>query len=908
MTASTHFFDPRGLGPPPPPPLTHRERALDLPSFTLGEGRTRLERGRAYLAEVRRRIEDHHRSGAAGLSTCRLLSEATDRLICGLFNEVVSDFELAGGVSLVALGGYGRRELSPHSDVDLLLLRAPRAREEQVKPLAATLSTLLWDLKLAVGWSVRSLEESALAAEQDHTVRTSLLDSRLVAGDPLLHEQLAQHAVRELWGTRADDFVRDKLRELRGRREKFGDSIFLLEPNLKQGDGGLRDLETALWIAQARFRTRGLAGLLQRSILPASEVATVRAARDFLLRIRHQLHYLRRRKEDRLTFDLQEEVARFLGYQDGDDGLAVEKFMRHYYLSAKAIRRAADQLIAKCEEAQKRPAYPQAERRVGGHFKLFRGMLTLDGGPEVLARNPSLCLRLFRLSEELDVRVYSWAREQVVAHLPQLFEARGEPAVVEEFKALYGRPGTRGERLFELHELGVLGAVVPEFGRVTAHHQHDLYHVYTVDVHTLFAVRRLYALRAGDMVDKVPELSREMADLQDPLPLYLGMLIHDAGKGMGGNHSERGRQLMAQLGERLGLSARQREISEFLVEKHLLMSHLAQRRDLSDDELIAQFADEVRDVERLTCLYLLTYADICSVGPSMWTDWKGQLLKELYDKAKAHLLGEGRSRAGSPEASRAAFARRWTLALGAARSGALLEALPPRYFSSTDPGEATLHARLLARARRQPLVAFLRHRPAQGFTELSLCAQDQPGLLALFAGVLSAHRVDILRARVTSTADGLALDVFDVLAPHNRLLDRRRWRAARADLIRVLGGEAKVEDILKKRRPSPVLVRHLPHVPPKVSVDNRASGRFTVVDVRAEDRVGLLHAISSALKAEGVQIELAKVATEAHRAIDSFYVTKRGKKITDPTEIESLMRQLQGTIDRFEREHKVAPG
>ncbi|XXF81480.1 [protein-PII] uridylyltransferase [Myxococcaceae bacterium GXIMD 01537] len=888
---------------PARPAPTHAEALARLPDLPRGGPEDRLARARAYLRDTGAFIEAFHRGGAAGRSTSKLLAAAADRLVGGLFEELRAELGAPLGLALVALGSYGRRELSPHSDLDLLLLRGRDVSEAQAAPLARALPTLLWDLKRTVGWSARNPEECARAAEADHTVRTALLDCRLIAGDAAAYARLSEDVLPELLAHRANGFIQDKSGELRARREKYGDTVYLLEPHIKQGEGGLRDLETALWIAQARFRTRGLTGLLRESILPGSEVERLQDARDFLLRIRHHLHLLRGRKEDRLTFDLQEEVARFLGYAAGPSVLPVEAFMRDYYLAARALRLAADGLIARCEELSRSRGFSLRPSRRRGPFRIFRGRLTVADA-SLFTREPARILDFFRVAEEEGMPLYSWAKEQVRHALPALEAARATPEVACAFKALFARPGTRGELLFELHDSGVLGAVVPEFGRVTAHHQHDLYHVYTVDVHTLFAVRRLYALRAGELVEEEPGLSRELRDLANPLPLYLGMLLHDAGKGMGGNHSEKGRALMVSLGERLALSPRQREVAEFLVLEHLAMSHTAQRRDLSDPTLIADFAARVGDVEKLTCLYLLTYADISSVGPSMWTGWKAQLLRDLYSKARAVLLGTGEPEPGvHAERVRERFHARWARAFGEVRALALESSLPEHYFLGTNAERATLHGRLLARARRMPVAAALRHRPDVGFTELHLAAEDRPGLLALFAGVLSAYRIDILSARIASTSDGLALDVFDVRPVHGHLLDRHRWRMARTDLGRVLRGETTMEDVFRRRREGMLLHRPLPPVAPKVTVDNKASQGATVVDVRARDRVGLLYAIASTLTRLGARISLAKVATEAHRAVDSFYVTREGRKLEAPAEVEGLIHALASALEALEHEH-----
>lgn len=881
--------DARALTPPPAPPQNHRELRAQLPPFPFGAAADRLERARDYLRRCRTQIEGWHRAGASGLSICRVVAESLDRLVRGLFEELRGELQPPQEIALAALGGYGRRETAPFSDLDLLLLRGPKAREDDVRPFAKDFNTLLWDLKLVVGWSVRTPDECARAAEDDHTVRTALLDCRLLTGDAALFDALSRKVLRELLTHKADAFIADKSAELRARREKFGDTIFLLEPQIKQGEGGLRDLEGALWIAQARYRTRGLRELLKEGVLPASEVRLLTDARDFLMRIRNHLHLSRGRKEDRLTFELQEQTAHFLGYRDRVEGLAVEQFMRDTYLSMQVIRRAAEALVARCEETIGRRSHGP-ERRLGP-FKVFRGKLTLDSDAAPLSEAPANVLRLFHVSDAEGLELYSWARDQVTQAVSAVAEHRGDPEVVDTFKQLFARPGTRGELLFELHGLGVLGAVLPEFGRITARHQHDLYHVYTVDIHSLFAVQRLYAVRAGDLLAEEPLLSRAMGELEDPLPLYLGMLLHDCGKGMGGDHSENGRVLARQACERLGMSPRQSEITEFLVLHHLSMSRTSQRRDLSDPGLIADFARACGDVEKLNCLYLLTYADMACVAPGMWNEWKAQLLHELYQKTRAQLLGEAVAGPSDGPSARDAFKVRWTAAFGSDRAQHLTSTLPERYFLQS-PDRATRDARLLQRAQAMPLSALVLLNRRTGVTELSLAARDRPGLLALFAGVLSAHRIDIHRAQITSSDDGLALDAFDVSGPQGKPLDRTRWRAARADLWRVLQGSGSVEEILRKRRPGSLLRRAVPRVETKVSLDNRASQRFSVIDVRTQDRMGLLYAVASALHEAGVEIALAKIATEANRAIDSFYVTRGGAKIADGEETSRLIALL----------------
>jgi [protein-PII] uridylyltransferase len=840
---------------------------------------------REHRTESLSRIRAFHLGGGPGLSTARLVTAASDVALGALWDVLAREHRLEGA-ALIAVGGTGRREMSPGSDWDLLLLHTGRG---EVASFARAFSTALWDARVHLGWSVRTLAEASQAAREDNHLRTSLLDARRIAGDGRLWSRAERSLLAEQRTRDAEAFIQAKVDELRARHEKFGDTVFLLEPNVKQGQGGLRDLETALWVAQVRFRAGTLGQLLERAVLPGHDVAEARAARDFLLRVRHAAHLASGRKEDRLTFELQNSLSQELGYRTGPEGAAVERFMRHVYLAAGTLRRVADALLARAEEERAPRRIFRSERKVG-HFKVFRGRLTVDDGT-LFQRAPAEVVRLFQLAGELGQPIYSWARERIAEALPALIAARGNPEVVEALKALFLSPAGRGAVLDEMHALGVLGALVPEFGRVTAHHQHDLYHVYTVDVHTLRALRRLYALRAGDLVDVEPELGRLLADIEDPLPLYLGMLLHDAGKGLGGDHSVRGRELMAELGERLQLTPRQCEVAEFLVLHHLTMSQTAQRRDLSDPELIHWFAELCGDAEKLSALYLLTWADMCSVAPGVWNTWRAGLVHELFGKARSVLSGGE----GTGPASREAFAAAWTRALGAEGASRLLASVPERYFDATPPGDALRHALLLRRARRFPLAAILR-RTLEGHAEVHVAARDAPGLLATWSGVLSAHGLDILSARIASTADGYALDVFQVRGRAGRPVERTRWRRARADLVAAARGQLDVPALLARRRDGGKLHRALPPVETRVSVDNRASQRFTVVDVRGEDRLGLLHDLAAALSGARLEIAVAKVATEANRAIDSFYVTRAGRKLTDPAEVEAVRAQLAAAV------------
>jgi [protein-PII] uridylyltransferase len=885
-------------------PFEFETKVQALPPLT-GDVKADFAAGRRYVEEV-------HRGGGSGHTVVRLQSAAMDRIVAVLWERAVVDAAKAHApspVSLVALGGYGRRDLAPFSDVDLLVLHKEGKPDAFVKAASEKLVYALWDLRLEVGYAVRDLRTCDQLASEDHTARTALLDLRPLGGDRDLYRELEREELHGLSQAKVEKFLADKLDEMRARRERFGDSLYLLEPNVKESEGGLRDLQSALWLARVRFKVAGITELLSRALLPEREIREMRRARDFLWRVRNEMHLLAGRKWDQLTFDVQPQVAQSMGYRDGEGGSAVEEFMRHYYLAAKTVLVACDAIVDRCLEPQTAMGWRMvpppaatigAERPIpvlrgqptrnadrflpGGELKVFRGRLTvLD--KEMLRRSPAALVRLFAAADREQLDLYPYARDlaaQAAADLAP--EAAGDPELNQELLACFARPGTRGRFLTLMHEIGALQRVIPEFARITARRQIDVYHVYTVDVHTLFAVRRLFALRCGDV--KEEGVGEVMQGLARPLALYLGTLFHDIGKGGGKDHSARGAEIAAQACVRIGVDPADAADIEWLVLKHLRMSAISQRRDLSDPDLIHAFAEEVGTLDRLDKLYLLTYADIATVGPRTWTEWKGRLLRELYTKTREVLAkGERRPEPGTAEAAGrelvAAALAEHARAAPAAERDRFVAAMPARYFLTVSPAKAPRHLRLLQLGRERPLGALIRHHPLLGYSELAITAVDRPGLLATIAGVLAAHRIDIQHAEVFSTADdaalgwlsGRALDVFEVRGPEEKPVEPERWRAARNDLARVLSGEEPLDALLARRlRVSSLPQKPLPRVPTKVVIDNDSARGHSVVDVFTADRVGLLHTLARTFFELGLSVELARIATEGHRAADAFYV------------------------------------
>ena len=884
----------------------------DGPVPSAADARLRLERGRAGILA-------RHRSGVSGLEVVRAIAALTDEVVRDLLAAVTA--EVPGGgeplLALVATGGYGRAELSPRSDVDLLALlpdpSAPTTQRTRANQIAERLHRALWDANLEAGFAARTIDQCLSLAREDHTARTALLECRLVQGDLPLFNRLDRAVLTELEARKVEEFIEDKLEEYQERRKRYGSSVWLLEPHLKQGKGGLRDLQTALWIARARHKVAGLGEAGQRGLLPASEVEAARAARDTLWRLRNELHYATNRRDDRLTFDNQRKAAEGLGYRDSPGGeLAVEQLMRAAYIALQELARASDALIDRCAiEDAPRAALRRAppERVLDGAFKLWNGRI-LANDDRVFERRPADMLRLYAVAETYGVPVHSGTRDKVVEQLQRSAQdlARDREAHFELWQLLV-REGSEGTPLVPLHELGVLGALLPEIARLRARAQHSLYHVYTVDTHTVFALVRLMQLRAGALADAEPDLTRVARAQERPLVLMLGLLFHDLGKGLGPDHSARGAELVRGYAARIGLDPADAEDIAWLVLAHLKMSHISQRRDLEDHALLEEFAREAKTIDRLEMLYLLTYADMASVSPENWTQWKAGLLRALYERTRAVMLAEG---LGAPEHAQSVEARRERLsAQVAGRAGEqralaaeFVHALPERYLSTARPEVAARHLSLWALARRTGLASELRC-PDGGEADLTLVAPDRPGLLALFTAALAANGIDILAAEVHSLAGGIALDTFVVRESGGGVPSQTRWEAARLDLLKLLAGAEDGRRLVEKRlRRASFATAAAPAVETKIRVDEVSSEEMTIIDLVTQDRPGLLHALAEAFHSAGVSIEVARVATEGNRATDAFYVREAASarppgskgKVRDAARCAALVEALQAAI------------
>ncbi len=804
---------------------------------------------------------------------------------------------------MVALGGYGRAELAPYSDVDLLFLH-PEGASSAVTAFVERALQLLWDAGLAVGHSFRSPGECVAEARDDLHSRTALTEARLVGGSPGLFDDLLtaldEGLLRDPKATRR--FLEAMRLETEERYAKQGNAVCVQEPNVKEGVGGLRDLHTVQWVAHARFGSGHLSVLKSEGWLSAAEYRVARRTSDFLWRVRNEAHFSTGRRTDFLSLDLQAELAPRLGYEARRGLLDSELFMRDYYRRATELHEVSRRfLLRHLESPRPRRLFPALRRRP----RRLRGFEVREG--QLFAREPDFPTSPAALLEAVEVaQVEGLAlsdelKLQLRSHSGLVDRSfRSSPEATRTLLRLLERRGHVASAMRALHETGILGRLLPEWARISLLVQHDHFHRYTVDEHTLRALEALDEVARGDR----PELVRfgsVLDELEDAMPLYLGMLLHDIGKGRGGGHVEKGARIAIRTLVHLGLDPEAAARVLFLIEAHLEMSQLSQQRDLSEPALIEAFAARVGSLERLNLLHLLTYADHRAVGPGIWTEWKATLLWELYDRTRYRLLG-GEGHGDRADAEREAAVAILREEFPPEKIEHHFGLLPERYLRSTDSARMARHFRLLCSRHERPVAIAWHDLESGRASELTVTARDRRGLFAAVSGTLSASHIDILSVDLFSRADGLVLDTLRVseLPDHAPVSPERKARIEAA-LTRAVSGETDVATTVERWRRSQRrrLPRHWGRIKrrPSVRFDNDGSATATIVEVRAPDQPGLAFTISEALADLGLDITFAKIATAKALALDVFYVTDAaGMKLLPDVlgEVESALLTALG--------------
>ena len=879
----------------------------------LGLVRRALDDGRQVL---RRRLED----GTAGAEIVAAQTSLVDQLLLVLLERAAGvvypepNPTMANRLSLVAVGGYGRCDLAPYSDVDILFLHPYKltGRSEQI---IEYLLYMMWDLGLAVGHATRSVSDCLRRARDDMTIRTSVLESRYVWGDEPLYREFRARFLTELVAGTEAEFVAAKLKERDARHTRSGDSRYLLEPNVKDGKGGLRDLHVLFWIAKYLFRVDRFGELVGHGVLSRREHIRFARAEGFLWRVRAHLHTVSGRAEDRLSFDRQPEIAARMGYEARRGNLAVERFMKHYFLVAKTVGELTRVFCAVLETERFDRAPVRDSGIISGPAR--DGLLVSGGriavlGEDVFAERPVRLLTIFRRAQIEGRDIHPATLRLIHQGLGLITAAvRNDPEANRTFRAILTDRRDPEKILRLMNEAGVLGRFLPDFGRVVAQTQHDLYHVYTVDEHSIRAIGVLAAIESGALADELPLASELIHKLQARDVLYLALFLHDVAKGRGGDHSTIGGAIARRIARRLGYTPDEVETVAWLVRWHLLFSLTAFKRDPNDPQTVTDFAAQIRSLERLRLLLVLTAADITAVGPGRWNAWKGSLLRTVYHRAEDVLAGGREAEHREARFEKARHALRARLADWAQADIEQFEArLGAPYWLSTDTAMQERHARLVRGSGENGPVVQTRVDRLKGVTEMTLYASDHSGLFATVAGAVARAGASIVDARVHTTRDGMALDTFRVQnAEGGAFRDVDRLGRLRQTVMRALadGPGGTDREIAGPVRP-PARTASIT-VEPHVLVDNAASRSHTVIEVSARDRPGLLYDITRALGSCGLSIGSAHISTVGSRAVDVFYVKDRfGLKLSRDTQIELVRDRLTEILrlDSRETPHRAA--
>jgi [protein-PII] uridylyltransferase len=865
-----------------------------------------------FLAHYRDEIRTLHSSGASGIEVTHLLCDMIDELNNKLLNCIVYDLDASGAlkdhIALVAVGGYGRGELNPYSDIDIMFLHDGSMPASRIEDIAQKLLYFLWDMRLDVGYSVRVIADCVEMAAADGTVKTALMDARYLSGSRLLFNTLHKTIFTQILTRSSDKFIKEKMSDMKTRREKYGSTVYLLEPNLKEGEGGLRDLQTAMWVARVKYKFSDPKELIIKGILSEEELESYHAALDYLWRIRNELHYFSGRKNDQLTFDAQIHLAAFFGYQERGRTLAVEDFMRDYYRHANRVEHFASSLMSRCiwrdEGALKIIGY-FVRRPVGDGCFVLKGELIIPD-ESVVEANPPVLMKIFELAQkhgvQLNVRVKGLIRKSL-----QLVndKFRRNREVNQSFMNILRAPKDVAVTLRLMHHLEFLNCFIPEMEHIYCKVQHDIYHIYTVDIHTLFAVEEAEKMLNGTSKEILPFPCEIAARIGKPELLILSVMFHDIGKGEGGGHAEKGAAMIPTISRRMGLSKEDSERLEFLVRQHLLFAHISQRRDLNDENMIVQFARQMETSENLKMLLLLTIADVRAVGSEVWTTWKALLFQELYEKA-FNILERGEFHLeASSERVKAVIKKIIELLedeFPTARVREELKAMPVRLLLSNTLPAIAGHVRMLIGLEEAEVLMQIDHQAASGYSEFTICAQDMPGLFSRITGVMAANGVNILGAQINTSRNGKVLDILQVNSPQGMLItDPQRWQKVEAEMRLAILGEVKVADLVARRqRPTLLTSRPAPRFATRVEIDNEVSSDYTVIDIYTHDKVGLLYLITSTLTRLGLYIGVSKISTKVDQVADVFYVRDIfGQKVMNTEKLAEITTQLKTAIDEW---------
>lgn len=868
-----------------------------------------LEDIRRFYFKGQEWLKKAHEEGLAGVEFGQAHADLMDKVIRRLLRIAGNSSILKEKISLAAIGGYGREELSPCSDIDLLILHLP-GREKNLDQWVKEILYPLWDWGLKVGYTIRTLKEKWQSIQKDLPFFLSLLDARWVAGEKTIFYEWE----REFWEAgvlgKEPELILKIRQKAQERHKRHGDSVFILEPEIKEGKGGLRDYHAARSVAKLRYRLRGGRELAEKGILSEKEWHILKAALNFLWRVRNQLHYLYNRKEDRLFFEDQEKIALLLGYRAPDSFKATESFLQDYFRYALHLHQISFNLIEKClhessSNLAHRPIQPTAEILPG--FSLYHGKL-VNTDPSRFDRNPLELWQAFTAIHQFGVEMDTRLKEIISGQLEVIGEKfRTAPESINSFWSFFEEKGNLTLVLETMHETGFLQKFLPEFEKIYCQVQYDRYHLFPVDIHSIYAVRELENLEKKNSAGS-SLLRQIMEEVKDRGLLKLAVLIHDLGKFSGAAHAQNGEDIAVRIGQRLNLSPERIATLRFLVREHLTFAEVAQRRDLNEENLILRLAQKIGDGERLRMLYLLSFADLRAIGPAGWSVWKDTLMQELFIKTM-HILERGES-LGKDDQEVIEQRQREIMELlngqiAPRQLATYLVNIPVKNYLFAEAPTIAQQILMAEKLADQTLVMEGEEKIEKGYTEITIVAHDEPGLFGQICGVLTANLLNILSAQISTWDNGIAVDQFQV----QELIAESILRAPRWTKL-----QEELKDVLEKKIDVPHLWQGLSlplfqkfyssRYAARVEVDNETSDFYTIVEVYANDRPGLLYQIAQKIFALGLNIWRAKISTKVDQVVDVFYIQDlSGGKVIEEKQItkirEEILAEVQNEIGDF---------
>ncbi|MGU3399041.1 [protein-PII] uridylyltransferase [Brucellaceae bacterium D45D] len=870
------------------------------------------------LIRGRNTAENWLRKDGGGTLCARRLSWLMDTLISALFEFAATKVyptvnpSRAENMTVVAVGGYGRGGLAPGSDIDLLFL-LPYKQTPWGEQVAEYMLYMLWDMGLKVGHATRNVDECIRLSREDMTIRTSILDARFLTGNRDLFNTLITRFDEEVVKDSGPEFIQAKLAERDARHRKAGETRYLVEPNVKEGKGGQRDLHTLFWIAKYFYRVKSKEEMVKRGVLSRTELRLFNKAEDFLWAVRCHMHFATLKAEERLSFDIQPEIAERLGYTAHPGQNYVERFMKHYFLVAKDVGDLTRILSAALEEQQAKHVpgfnrifltFSRRKRKLsqGGEFIDDNHRINI-ATPDVFRDDPVNIIRIFHLADKHGLEFHPDAMQRLTRSLKLInAELRENPEANRLFLDILTSPRNPELILRRMNESGVLGKFIPDFGKIVAMMQFNMYHHYTVDEHLLRCIAVLSEIEHGELQSEHPLSNHLMTTLKrDRHLLYVALLLHDIAKGRPEDHSIAGARIARRLCPRFGLSPSETETVEWLVREHLTMSMVAQSRDLNDRKTIIDFADTVQTMERLKLLLILTVCDIKGVGPGVWNGWKGQLLRTLFYETELVLTG------GFSELPRTERDRQGREALAEkiadwpeAEREAYLSLHYTNYFLTVSLDDQVRHASFIREAdhKGRALATMAKPHTFEAVTEITVLAPDHPRLLSIITGACAAAGANIVDAQIFTTGDGRALDTILINREFDTDEDERR-RAERVGRVieDVLSGKAHMPDVLA-RRTKPRRAAKAFSLEPRVEINNTLSNKFTVIEVEGLDRPGLLSELTGLISDLSLDIASAHITTFGEKVIDSFYVTDLvGHKVSNATRQIAIKRKLLALLE-----------